>query len=243
MPEYKPIYFYSLEEAIRHNERNLWKESYRENCDCARAITQGIADNYHDNKLDVHFADGIVERFGLDRVNWALANTVRENMQDGRFSQENKKWAKQFPVPKEKENSSFCVKSHPGLTNLFIDHMRHIWQELGLFDGSHCISEDGEQLDYTGQIVVLKPEVLKDTFKTPEYQLFLAEGGFGCSPDSRGRKVFGQFLRDGEKTHFCREDFIGVLKDEYRPEWAKAKLAGMQRPGEGQEDGMTMGKL
>lgn len=241
MPEYKPIYPYSLDEAIRCNERDLWLESHRENCECAKAIMQGIAKNYHDNKLDTDFAGDLIKRFGLDRVNRVLAYTVHKNMEDGRFSQENKEWAKRFLVPREKKSNSFCVNSHPGLINLFINHMRRVWQGLGLFNRSHCVSEDGGQLDYTGRIIVLKPEILKDTFKTPEDQLFLAKSGFGCSPDSSGRKVFGQFLNDGEETHFYREDFIGVIKDEYLPEWAKAKLAGTQRPGEGQDDGMTMG--
>ena len=93
-------------------------------------------------------------------------------------------------------------------------------------------------------MLVIRPNVLKDAYKTPEDQLFLAESGFGCSPNSRGRKVFGVFLKDGEKTHFYREDFLGILKDEHLPGWAAEKLAELH-PSEGdstedESEGMGM---
>ena len=90
-------------------------------------------------------------------------------------------------------------------------------------------------------MLVLRGDVLKDQYKTPEDQLFLAESGFGCTPNARGRKVFGKFLKDGEETNFQRGDFIGILKEEYLPEWAKEKLAELQPPAE--SDGMTMGGM
>ena len=71
--------------------------------------------------------------------------------------------------------------------------------------------------------------------------MFLAESGFGCAPGARGRKVFGRFLKDGEETHFQRNDFIGILKMEYLPEWAKEKLNELQQPEK--IDGMTMGGM
>lgn len=74
-------------------------------------------------------------------------------------------------------------------------------------------------------MLVLKPTILKDEYKTPDFQLFLAEGGFGCSPTARGRKIYGQFLKDGEETNYERQDFLGVLKDERMPDWAREKLA------------------
>lgn len=99
-------------------------------------------------------------------------------------------------------------------------------------------------------MLALKPTVLKDAFKTPEDQLFLAQSGFGCSPDARGQKVFGTFLKDGEEAQFNRQDFIGVLKDECLPDWARGSLARI-RAAEAPEDveapveddGITMGGM
>ena len=84
-------------------------------------------------------------------------------------------------------------------------------------------------------MLVLKPTILKDEYKTPDFQLFLAEGGFGCSPTARGRKIYGQFLKDGEETNYERQDFLGVLKDEYMPDWAREKLPEKQEQTNEQE--------
>lgn len=239
MSEYKPLYIWSLDYAVRSNERDLWRESYRENCDCARAIERAINENYHDNCLN-DCIQPIIERYGFDRVNWVLANTIQEKQDDGRFSQENKAWAKGFYIPQDDVRWHFCVEAHPGLTNIFTNQARRAWQALGLFDASHCESEKDGQLDYEGKVLVLKGNVLKDRYKTPEDQLFLADGGFGCRPNSRGRKVFGKFLKDGEDTHFYREDFAGILKDECLPDWAREKLNELQTPEESEGPGMMI---
>lgn len=227
MADHKPLYRWSLQDAVTHNEVQDWRDSYRENCDCARAIERAIADQYHDNILENGTKD-IIDRYGFDRVNWVLANTLQEKAHDGRFSQDNKRWAKGFFIPSDDVRWHFCVESHPGLTDLFINQTREAWQKLGLFDASHC-SEDN---DYAGKLLILKPSVLKDEFKASDYQLFYAESGFGCSPTASGRKVFGKFLKDGENTSFNRSDFLGVIKDECIPEWAAEKLAELNPLGD-----------
>lgn len=247
MSEYKPLYRRSMSHAAGNDELDLWRESYQENCDCARAIEKVIADNYDGECLGDHLAEQVIVQYGFDRVNWVLANTLRERRYDGRFSRENVYWAIKVPVPKENVNWHFCVESHPGLTNLFLNQAHSAWRDLRLFDLSHCLPETEGELNYTGQVVVLRPSILQDAYKTPEDQLFLAESGFGCSPGSRGRKVFGIFLKDGEKSYFYREDFLGILKEEHLPEWVAEKLAEM-RPcdvdaSENESEGMTFGSV
>lgn len=92
---------------------------------------------------------------------------------------------------------------------------------------------------FEGKVLVLKPTILKDEYKTPDFQLILAESGFGCSPTARGRAVYGQFLKDGEETVYNRQDFIGVLKDEHLPDWAREKLAELQAPFQDSGQEMT----
>ena len=239
MTEHTSLYRYSLEEALRWNERDLWRESHKENCSCARAIEEAIKNGYHDNRLDGDIAKAVIERFGYDRVNWVLANTVQENMQDGRISEDNKRWARTFHIPRDENRWHFAVSAHPGLTNLFIDQARQAWQQLGLFDSSHCESEQDGEIDYTGKVVAIRPDILKDQYKTPDDQLFLATGGFGCHPNSRGRKVYGHFLKDGEETYYQRSELIGAVKDEHLPEWARQKLSEMTASPE-ETEGITM---
>lgn len=242
MADHKPLYRWSLQDAVTHNEVQDWRDSYRENCDCARAIERAIADHYHDNILENGTKD-IIDRYGFDRVNWVLANTMQEKAHDGRFSQENKRWAKGFYIPRDEVRWHFCVESHPGLTDLFVNQAREAWKKLGLFEPQSCISEKDGEIDYKGRLLVLKPTVLKESYRTSENQLFVAEGGFGCSPNSRGRKVFGKFLIDGEETNFNRDDFFGIIKDECIPEWAAEKLAELEPPDQDESEGITMGGM
>ena len=76
MDSRKPLYRHSLKEAVRHEEKDLWRESYKINCDCARAIERIIAENYDGKKLGPDLAEPIIEQYGFNRVNWVLANTV-----------------------------------------------------------------------------------------------------------------------------------------------------------------------
>lgn len=102
-----------------------------------------------------------------------------------------------------------------------------------LFDRSHAV-QSGEPQNYKGKLLILRAESLNEEFRTPENQLFLASGGFGCDPNASGRKVFGSFLSDGEETHFYRSDFVGILSDEHIPEWAKEKLEQLASQSEEQ---------
>ena len=168
-----------------------------------------------------------------------LANTVQEKEHDNRFSEDNKLWARKFRIPDDKERWRFSVDAHPGLTDIFIHQARKAWQVLGLFENTQCEQDDYEQ-DYTGKLVGLRPDILKDEFKTPEDQIFWVDGDNGARPHAIGRKVYGKFLKDGEKTHFFRSDILGVLKDEFIPEWAREKLAEMQEPEQMESGGLEM---
>lgn len=224
MATHKVVYRWSQDYAKRYDELDQWRESYRENCSCARTIEKAIENNYNDNILETDAVREVIAEFGYNRVNWVLANTIQQHDEDGRYSHENKEWAKSFYIPEDDVRWHFCVGSHPGLVDLFTNRVRKEWQSLGLFDRSHCTDED----NYKDRLIVLKPTSLKDEYKSPEYQLFFARSGFGCDPNLRGTAVSGHFLKDDEYAQFRRSDFIGVIKDECIPEWAQEKLQAMQ---------------
>lgn len=240
MEERKALYIYSAAEAKRSGELELWRESHKENCKCARAIEDAIRQGFDGMHLQGNTARKVIDQFGFDRVNWVLANTVQEKSDDGRFSPSNKDWSRTIYVPRSDSNWAFIVDSHPAVLDGFINLTRQAWQELGLYDKSHCLNSHGDAADYAGKVLVVSPNWLKDAYKSPEFQLFYAESGFGCSPKASGRKVFGQFLYDGEKTHLDRGDFIGVLKDELLPDWAQTKLDEIQGITQGPATEQTM---
>ena len=73
--------------------------------------------------------------------------------------------------------------------------------------------------------------------KKGEYQYFYANGGNGCRPTSLGRKIFGFFVSDGEKTQFVRGDFIGIADPEQVPDWVNEKLAVFLEEQQNTEEG------
>lgn len=224
MPKDNGVYRYSRQEAQRTGELNAWVESYSENCTCAHAIEHAIRDGYNDSRLDRDCAKQVLAEYGFDRVNWVLANTIREGGQDGRYSKENKEWARQFSVPQDDNfrNDGFAVHSHPGLVDIFANIVRREWQALALYEGEQCYPE---RLNFKGKIVAIRPICLKDAYKSGADQLFFAEGGFGCDPNAIGRKVYGRFVKDGERAWFMRDEIQGVVKLELLPDWAKEKQA------------------
>ena len=221
MSKYPILYEWSLSEAQKLGQVEDWRTSYKENCDCARSIEKGIRDNYDGASLDTGFMSDILKEYGFNRVNFVLANTVKRGSEDGRYSQENKDWARQFYVPNDDVRWHFEVGSHPGLVDLCVSNVRRQWQDKGFFNKSHCDLDDGE---YENKILVIKPSTLREEYQTPENQLFCATSGFGCNPGKTGRCVSGYYLVDGDSASFSREEFYGVIRDECIPDWAKEKL-------------------
>ncbi len=80
--------------------------------------------------------------------------------------------------------------------------------------GAHSCLEGSARMDYTAQVLVMKNDVLKPEYRNRPNQLWLAEGGFGCSPSARGRRVYVTSLYDGERTSFYRQDFAGIVRPE-----------------------------
>ena len=61
---HKPMYPWSREEAQNYGELDLWRESYKENCRCARAIEQAISRNFNGYTLNTDCLQEILEEFG-----------------------------------------------------------------------------------------------------------------------------------------------------------------------------------
>ncbi len=80
--------------------------------------------------------------------------------------------------------------------------------------------------DLQGKVIAIKTGVLMPEYRSMSYQLHLATGGFGCSPDALGRKVCCTNLYSGEERTFHRADILGVIAEDSPcfPKWAKDKL-------------------
>jgi len=222
-------YPYSAKEAGRRNELGSWRESFRANIACKKAIEDAIRQSFDGMHLDEHCIREVLGQFGFKRTAWVLSNTIQQLDWDGRFSPANKEWAKKTYIPRdENHNPQFVVRSHPAVLDGFVNLYRKEYQELGLFGPQHCEPDSFSGLDYTDKVLVLSPDTLRESCWQPEDQLWLAHDGFGCRPKAIGRSVRCTCLGDGEMTRWNRRDFIGVLKEEHLPDWAREKLEELQ---------------
>lgn len=225
------LYKHSMKAAEENGENSLWQTSNNENIRCKNVIESAIADNFDGAVLNKAGAKNVIAEFGYDRTMWVLAASVLNKKDDIRFSHENREWAKSVIPSYITKNDllSYLSDSHPVLLNGFIDQVRENYSRLGLLDKDQCIQSDEPQ-NYEKKLLILKPDVLNDRFKNPIYQYFYAEGGFGCDPEKSGKKVFGQFIADNEKTYFYREDFCVAADYDQLPEWAVKRIKQLEAP-------------
>lgn len=120
------VYVHSLETARQNDEFEQYRESHRMNIACAKAIKKAIYDNnLGDYRYDMKNAvNTVIARYGMERMNYVLANTLQNNDHDGRFTRSNKEWAKAFSVPQETLNYEFDVTAHHALIDGFVSEAR-----------------------------------------------------------------------------------------------------------------------
>jgi len=126
-----PVYTFSATFAKEHGELEQYRASHRANVDCAIAVENAIADHYRDNRLDISCVQEVLDRFGMERTVYVLANTVQDKDWDGRISPENKAWAKDVYIPNDgnawggrRTHEYVCSHAHPGLIDLFVTQLR-----------------------------------------------------------------------------------------------------------------------
>ena len=126
-----PLYRESATYAREHGELDAYHASRKANIVCKEAIEAAIHANYNNNRLDTSCVKPIMERFGVDRVEYVLANTVQYKDWDERFSRSNREWAKTIPVVTDGNDfvgdrrTAFVVdRCHSGLTDLFVSAFR-----------------------------------------------------------------------------------------------------------------------
>ena len=187
--------------------------------------------------LKADCARGVIAQYGFKRVGWVLANTIQKKRWDGRFRPRHKEWADTIFIPACGRTGEYIVESHPAVLDGFVEAFLDEVKGLSLFDASQCDTLSGRSLE--GEVLVLSPAALKESCWSPRNQLWLAESGFGCSPHASGRAIYATCLGDGERTRWNRGDFIGILRDEYFPEWAKQTVDTLRKAEQEVHDGIS----
>lgn len=147
-----PLYQQSAAYAREHDELEQYRASLQANIACKNAIEKAAAENYKGYSLNTEAVlDAVVSGFGLDRVMYVLAATIRCKEWDDRFSRDNKAWAKTVNFPQDKnafgENRifGFVVNSHSCLTDMIVSDARRY-----LPPTCHCV------IPSSGELVIVK---------------------------------------------------------------------------------------
>lgn len=127
--EYPQIYPFTIAEARAREETALFRESHKLNIACKEAVETAIRGNFDGFHLKKECIKPVIEEYGIDRVGWVLANTVQKKPFDGRFSRDNKTWAKTFSIPGGSDpvfdhRLDYVVESHPAVLDGFISLVR-----------------------------------------------------------------------------------------------------------------------
>jgi hypothetical protein len=127
-----PVYKFTGETARDNGELEGYRISYRLNVECGEAIDKAIIDNskpgpaagtqYIDTEKA---ARSVVAEYGAERVAWVVAGNVNNHDFDGRLSNANKTWAKDFDTAKPDVH----LKAHMSVLDTFVGKVREIEKE------------------------------------------------------------------------------------------------------------------
>ena len=121
------LYQRSRDEAVQRNELDRWQASHDKNKACAGALTKAIDEGHGDIP---GAALSAVEKYGIRRVMWVLANTVQLiDPAHPSISVSHRRWVEAVPVPPDENalRDDFAVIAHPAHIDMAV---RAVWQLL-----------------------------------------------------------------------------------------------------------------
>ena len=162
MSEFPYLYRNSFREAERCGELGKWRSSHQENITCRKDIEAAISAGFDSGRLAEGCAQSVLYRHGFKRVQHVLAVTVRGRRCAGQIDREPLQWSRQIYIPYDSKYSpEFEVQSPAAALNLFAGQAYQEYQALELFGLEHCVS-GGDSLDYTGRVLVMSPDTLRE---------------------------------------------------------------------------------
>ena len=124
-PEGKEAYAqYKKEQAEEAMRREQEKLEHGIRIECKDAIEKAVAENFDGYTLTGDAAEGVIRQYGKERVEIVLANTITQLSYDGRFSPDNKEWAKSLVPSADWQTRDYIVTSHPAVLDGFTSQAR-----------------------------------------------------------------------------------------------------------------------
>ncbi len=136
------VYPFRADYALEKGEIEEYNRSMNVNRACMEAIDKAVSDSsYKAFHYDLDAAARLViKRFGFERLNFVLANVVSVHAYDGRYSNDNKKWAWNFGGTSQ--NREIYCNTHPAILDDFVTkvrkiHVHELAQTIGKYEQSH----------------------------------------------------------------------------------------------------------
>ena len=188
---YPPVYKETLEQAMGERDVDAYLDSRKLNLDCKKAIEDVIRENFDGLHLKQGAAKEVVERFGEERMNFVMANTIRELSHDGRFSRQNKDWAEHIEIPENISrgrnlNLDYVIESHPAVLDGFIDMAR---VEIRMQKIEQVLDE--AEVTITADTRGFEADGHKGTWHTVDERAYAGEKFFFMEHDEYGSDVAG----------------------------------------------------
>ena len=126
---YPPLYRQPITYAVEHGEKDAYRKSWELNQDCKKAVEEAVSRNFDGMHLDKNAVKPVLEEYGAERLSFILANTLKQEEWDARFSRDNVAWATDFFNSENMDygaegNVYLSLSSHPAVLDGFIDMFR-----------------------------------------------------------------------------------------------------------------------
>lgn len=126
------LYLHDGNYARNNFELDMYRKSYEANIACNELIARTLNEHFDGLHLDAKTVmDDLLKVYSIERIQYVLANTIQHKDWDGRFSHENKAWAKSIevvPLPDPCGNDRTCYfvvdKAHSCLVDGLVTFFR-----------------------------------------------------------------------------------------------------------------------
>lgn len=135
------FYRYSYRTAEHDGDVEEYRASRDENRRCVEFIQNSqtglYANAYKDNVVDKDgaYLDKCISEFGMQRMMFIIANTVKMSKYDGRWSPEVREWARTFMLSHTSEYADgYLSQIHTGVVNILAEKIIKKYNDLNLPD-------------------------------------------------------------------------------------------------------------
>ena len=126
------LYLHDGNYAHNNAELDMYRKSNEANIACNELIAKALNDHFDGLHLDAAAVmEELLKEYRVERIQYVLANTIQHKDWDGRFSRENKTWAKSIevvPLPDPWGTDRTCYfvvdKAHSCLVDGLVTYFR-----------------------------------------------------------------------------------------------------------------------